>query len=191
MRYIQRRNAVVFRFSSPTPQLPLLPAEYQWMQIDHGAIRKFFPPSKSHAWHLRAYPRLIDNGYLGFLLHNGKEWAAVQWIATPDSHGPPHLPAKIAANRYWCFYEHTREQHRQLGLWRALKAININYIRNTIGDSNAVIYSDTLAENVPSRHAHQSFGFKPFGTLTRLSVRIPKLTTLNWGSWDTESPHPN
>lgn len=153
-------------------------------------MREFFPRSKSNSWHLRAYPRLIEKGYIGFLIHDSKEWAAVQWVATPESPGPPHLSSNIAAKHYWAFYEHTRKGHRQLGLWRTLKAFNISYIRNSSDDPSTPIYSDTSVVNLASRHAHHNFGFQPAGTISRVSIRVPRLTTLNWGSWEKTAPHP-
>ncbi|GAA4479436.1 hypothetical protein GCM10023190_22490 [Enteractinococcus fodinae] len=189
MRYIERKNSVVYKFTGPTPPPIDLPAGYGWSRISHECLDKFFAP-KMQDWRLKTYRKLLDKGHIGFLIHDQVEWAAVQWLSTPESPGPDHLPTRISQGKFWCFNEHTREEHRRLGLWRALKSIGVRYIRSTSDCQGMTIYSDTGVENLASRKAHQNFGFEPAGTIDRLTIVIPKVTALNWGAWAQEQVHP-
>ncbi len=190
MSLVQRKTDVAYVFTAPTPPLADLPAGYERVRLDHTLVRYFFDRPDVDPWRLRSYPPLLDRGCHGFLVHKGSEWAAVQWMATPDSAEPPHLPARVASGLYWGFYGHTREEHRRLGLWRALKSTVVQHVRQLSGDSTGPVYSDTGVENAASRRAHEEFGYVPAGVIHRLNVRVPKLTTLKRGSWDHAATHP-
>lgn len=189
MRYLQHKKAVVFNFTATTPAPINLPVGYSCTQISHESLNRFFSP-ESPDWRSRSYRQLLDKGYIGFLIHDQTEWAAVQWLATPESPSPPHLPTKICQDKFWCFNEHTREAHRRIGLWRTLKSIGIRHVLNSTAGQATTIYSDTGHDNLASRKAHERFGFKPAGTIDRFSIRIPKITTVHWGTWSTEQTHP-
>ena len=190
MRYLQGATDVVYVYTGATPINPELPEGYAWKLLDQESVRRYFGTDDADRWRLRSYSSLLDRGYVGHLLHAGSEWAAVQWLATPASGGPRHLPRKVAAGRYWCFNEHTRETHRRRGLWQVLKDIGLRHAREACGDQQLTIFSDTGPKNTASRRAHESYGFSPAGVVKRFTARIPRMTTLSWGSWDPEAPHP-
>lgn len=190
MRYLQREQEAVFVYSGETPGVPVLPEGYQWCLLDQALITRFFARDPEDLWRLRSYNALLERSCIGHILHVGEEWAAVQWLATPQSGGPLHLPVGATKNRYWCFNEHTREQHRRKGLWRTLKDHGVRQVRQDSGDPLTVLFSDTDIENTTARRAHESYGFAHAGVIERVTLRVPRLITFSWGRWESESPHP-
>lgn len=191
MRYLKRSTSVVYRYSARTPDVIELPSGYETTQLDPATIKYFFDLSDDDRWRAHAYLRLFDRGCYGHLIHVGSEWAAVQWLATPESAPPPHLPARLTRGNYWCLNEHTRERYRRRGLWGSLKRNGIRYARDTSGEPNCPVFSDTDVSNTGSRNAHEKIGFVPEGTMTRTKIIIPKLKTFNLGTWNQDATHPH
>lgn len=189
MSLIYRSHSVVYAYCGPTLERLDVAQMYKWRVLTQDSISSFFS-SREDSWRLRAYSALLRRGCIGHVLHAGSEWAAVQWIATPDSGGPRHLPRSVTAGRYWCFNEHTRDHHRRRGLWKALKNNGIRHVRETSGDPEVAVFSDTQPENFASRKAHEDFGFAAAGMIEYVNIRLPRITTFSLGYWDSRSPHP-
>lgn len=181
----------MFAYTAETPDAPQLPEGYSWLLLDQQLNERFFAKAVEDRWRLHAYSELLRRGFVGHVLHVDGEWAAVQWLATPDSGGPRHLPATATAGRYWCFNEHTRVQHRRRGLWRVLKDQGVRYIRESSGDQTTVLFSDTELSNTASRIAHESYGFTQAGVIDRVTLRVPRLTSFTWGTWQPGALHPS
>lgn len=190
MNLLRHDASVVYRFSHDSPEEQPPPVGYELLLLDGDAISHFFGRPDTDPWRARTYPRLFDEGCVGFLLHKNDEWAAVQWMATPVSTRPPQLPRHVTRNRYWCFNEHTHAEHRHRGLWNYLKGVGIRTARNSANNENQVIYSDTGLENLASRRAHQSFGFSANGVVRTTTFRLPRIASLTIGSWSESAIHP-
>lgn len=190
MKSVYRRESVVYRFERETPEPQALPLGYVTVKLDHSLVSELFNLPEDQ-WRAQQYPRLLDRGHVGFAILDRDQWAAVQWLAIPESGGPPHLPKEHTRGQYWCFNEHTRQSHRRLGLWRALKASGIGFARELSHDPSVLVYSDTGQANLVSRRAHENYGFQPTGTMSVVSLRIPGIVTLNWGRWEQTATHPD
>lgn len=190
MRYLKRTTDLVYRHSTDTRQVPPLPEGFEIVRLERESIRQFFGVAEEDQPRARTYLRLLDQGCYGHMVHFGKQWAAVQWLATPDSAPPPHLPARVAEGKYWCFNEHTRKKYRRIGLWYNLKRHGIAYARNVSKGARCPVFSDTDVGNIGSRIAHERIGFEPDGVITRTKIIVPRIKTLNIGSWAEDAPHP-
>ncbi|MBP2399321.1 hypothetical protein JOF39_002402 [Glutamicibacter protophormiae] len=189
MPYIRHKTNLVYVLnSSVTLECHALEG-YEISQLDNASVRFFFAREDIDQWRLKSYLRSLDKGCYGFVAHQDSAWAATHWIAPPGSGFPTHLPANISRDKFWCFNEHTRVEHRRRGLWSALKNVGISYVRDQFSDEVSV-FSDTDLSNVASRRAHETFGFKPMGLVHTQSFRIPKVSTITHGKWDRAAKHP-
>ncbi|WP_168429016.1 hypothetical protein [Microbacterium sp. K36] len=189
MTPLNRATSVVFRYRGDRPTAPLPPG-YEKVILDHTSVRDLFGRPTGDDWRARVYPRLLSGGSRGIAAVDPQGlWAAVQWIAPPGADGPTHLPRRLIRPHFWCFNEHTREGHRRLGLWRALKSSGFALARDLSG-ADVTLYSDTETENLPSRRAHEAFGFTHEGVMSTLTLRYARGRRLVFGGWDREAPHP-
>lgn len=182
-------DSLVYEFSAGAPNAPQLPPGYRFDLVKSDNIDLYFGDPQTDGWRRRQYPRLLDDGCLGLLVCTDTDWAAVQWIATPTSHGPPHLPRRVTRGHYWCFNEHTRTPHRRLGLWRALKDHGVRQVRQTAAQDSIPIFSDTFRENNASRQAHLSYGFSAAGVVRTYAIAIPGVAAPRWGTWNRTATH--
>lgn len=190
MNVVRRGTDLVYEYSGPPSDTKLPPKGYEWCLLDEEKVHHFFSFDVSDHWRYKSYTKLLKSGYLGHIFFKDDEWAAVQWLATPNSPGPPHLPQKIASGKYWCFNEHTRESHRKMGLWNSLKDNGVKLVREQTGEPTPLVYSDTDVANFASRRAHESYGFCAAGTIERVTLRFPRLASITWGSWNRDGQHP-
>lgn len=189
MTPLNRATSLVFRYRGDQPVAPL-PSGYEKVILDAAAVADLFGRPTDDDWRARTYPRLLARGSQGIAAVDPRGlWAAVQWIAPPGAEGPTHLPPRLIRSHFWCFNEHTREGHRRLGLWRALKSSGFALARELSG-ANVTLYSDTEPENLPSRRAHEGFGFAHDGVMSTLTLRYGRGRRLVFGDWDQEAPHP-
>jgi hypothetical protein len=164
--------------------------DFDYAVLDEVSVRLFFEKDPVDRWRVKAYSSLLHAGYVGHVFHKGDDWAAVQWIATPTSGGPPHLPSSLTAGHYWCFNDHTRVPYRRQGLWSVLKEKVMADVRKMSEGSDALVFSDTSVKNLPSRRAFERFGFNHAGTIRALSVQIPRTRPFNFGRWALDVEHP-
>lgn len=189
MRVIGFRNQLVYRFGGDRVPVPACTSTgLTFSSLNQALIERLFAAGED-AWRLRQYPSLLQAGCRGFILADTERWAAVQWISTPESAPPPHIPAHAARGRYWCFNEHTREGFRRRGLWRELKLAAFHEMSSNDPNFLSNLFSDTEAINAGSRAAHEAFGFVPAGVVKSMSFRIPALGQWVGGVWFEDMVH--
>jgi len=164
----------------------ILPTGIQWEQATRGNISSLF---KDDPRRRNTFLRFIDEGYYGIIMYDNAQWTSYQWMTMPDTLGPPHLPLSIQQRRVcWLFYAHTRSSFRGRGLHKCGLRLRAAYALNTM--DQAKIYTDTSASNIASRKGKLAEGFSPRGIIDTYEIRIPRVKSWVWGSWDVDADHP-
>lgn len=186
---VTRRESLVFRHDRPIQQQPALPSGIEHSVLDADSVEHFFR-AEADAWRRRAYKRMLRRGSLGFLLHEGDQWASVGWVSTPGSSDPRHLSKRIVQPHYWTFFVHTAEEYRNRGLQKLGLWFRVSGARKHANDAECPVYTDVDPRNSFSRRAKVSFGFDECGIVETTSLRVPLLGPLNFGRWSTDTSHP-
>jgi len=164
-----------------------VPPELTVKAFEREDIPRFFTADRART---SAFSRFLDQGFLGVLLHDGKQWVSYCWITTPQTGIPPHLSAVIhGLQPYWLFNAHVRDEFRRGGLHKLIVRLSLKRIYDLSGPSS-VVFADTDVENIPARRSMRTLGFAPAGLLRLRRFSIPRVYSVARGEWHPDAPHP-
>lgn len=183
---MREKHLLVYELSKPCNMTADFSNGVKWLPVTEQAICSFFLKDVRRK---TAFLQFLRNGHYGVILYVGNEWVNHLWMSLPNTFGPPHLPNSIKREPvYWLFYGHTREEFRGQGYQKlALRLLTEKALNK---DAQAKIYGDTRADNIASRKSFISVGFEPKGVINTHELRIPRIKSWVWGSWDMDEEHP-
>lgn len=159
------------------------PAGLGWERMAPATIDRYFRAEP--ALHQR-FMELVSYGFVGVVLHEADGWVAVAWMTTRDSRGPLHMPGSVAGS-FWIVNGHTREAHRGKGHHGRAMQLLAKEAAALTGDPDALVMTDVIVDNVPSRRSVYKIGFVDAGTVRTLNVaRLGQA----WARWDRTRAHP-
>ena len=183
---VRKKRLLVYELADCLNKGPLLPMGIQWAQATRDNVVDLFRDDPRRK---KTFLKFIDKGYYGVILYHDTQWVSYGWMSKPDTLGPPHLPLIIQQRRvYWLFYAHTLPSYRGRGLHKYGMRLRIAQALDTT--EGAKVYSDTRVNNIASRKGILAVGFEPKGMIDTLELRIPRVKSWVWGSWDVDATHP-
>jgi hypothetical protein len=162
-----------------TPSVVGANSAVEWSAAGSPLISRLFAAEPDR---VRAQSEMLAQGYVGLLHAVDDQWAAYAWMKRPQSLGPSFLPAKMRRLPcYWITYCRTREALQGRGIFRdaIVRLVGIALAE----DPAARVIIDTGRRNQPSQRAIAAAGFAPAGTIQTVSLGIPRLGSVVWGSW--------
>lgn len=183
---LRKKQLLVYALVDPLNEEPRLPAGIQWTQATRDTIETFFRDDPRRR---KTFLKFIDKGYYGVIMYHDAQWVSYNWMSKPDTLGPPHLPVGIQQKKvYWLFYQHTAQNYRRRGFYKcALQLQAAHALRET---ELARVLIDTRPGNIASRKGILAVGFEPKGIIYTRELRIPRVKSWVWGSWDMDVTHP-
>ena len=184
--FIRKRRLLVYELADCLNEEPLLPTGIQWTQATRDSVSELFRDDPRRR---KTFMRFIDKGYHGIIMYHGAQWVNYGWMSKPDTLGPPHLPLDIQRTPvYWLFYQHTIPNYRGLGLYKSPLQLQAAYGARELETARVLI--DTRPDNTASRKGILAVGFEPRGIIYTYELRIPRVKSWVWGSWDMDADHP-
>lgn len=158
----------------------------QWTIAQPESIKKFFLHDPCR---LKTFLEFHANGLLGIILYQKEEYVTYAWMRVPNSPWPQHLPDSVRdSESYWIFYCRTNSKHARQGYFK--QALKLLIEMACEKEAMPTIYIDTNIENLPSRRAILSAGFKPEGIITCYYLGLLKSNRPICGNWDRSAKHP-
>ncbi len=152
----------------------------QYTRIDETIIHQYFIDN-SRKLQLIA---LLEKGYIGYLLHDGKDWINYIWSSTPNTPPPNHIPKKIFDPRnYWIFFCRTNDTFRNRGFYSYCLKLFCQALIEKYNIEGNRIYIDTELELVAADKAIRKAGFEECGYLSLNRIYLPKLLDIKFGKW--------
>lgn len=183
---IRKRLLLVYELAEYLKEEPLLPVGIQWTRATRDSVEDLFRDDPRRR---QTFLQFIDKGYYGVIIYHDAQWINYGWMSTPGTLGPPHLPLSIQQEQvYWLFYAHTLPSYRGHGLHKYGLRLRIVHAFNAI--QHTKIYTDTTVENAASRKGILSVGFEPKGIIDTHELRIARVKSWVWGSWNMDANHP-
>ena len=183
---LRRKRLLVYELADRLNEEPLLPTGIQWTQATSDSVSELFRDDPRRR---KTFMRFIDKGYHGIIMYHGAQWVNYGWMSKPDTLGPPHLPLDIQRTPvYWLFYQHTIPNYRGLGLHK--RALQLQAAHGARELETARVAIDTRPDNIASRKGILAVGFEPRGIIYTYELRIPRVKSWVWGSWDMDAGHP-
>lgn len=186
MRLLSHKQNLVFTRDAGGVDPPELPDGFRFRHVDADTIVVFFGSNRD-AWRRKVYRRFLVDDCVGFLVTKGDAWAAIAWLAPPESKQPNHLPHAVSQDHWWALYDHTKQAFRGLGLQKVLVQQRLNWLARN-ASPGAPIATDINPSNEPSIRAYLRHGFEPAGIVTSKTTRL--VPGVAWGSWHREAQHP-
>ena len=181
-----KKRVLVYELEDYLNEEPLLPMGIQWTRATRGNVEDLFRDDPRRK---KAFLRFIDKGYCGIILHHEAQWVNYGWMSKPDTLGPPHLPVDIQQNKvYWLFYQHTAQNYRGRGFYKLALQLQAAHALREMEPVRVLI--DTRPDNIASRKGILAVGFQPKGIIDIRELRIPRVKSWAWGSWDVDADHP-
>ncbi len=168
-----------------TEELPL-PTGIEWAYATKASVAGLFRDDPRRR---KTFLKFIDRGYYGLIMYHDAQWVGCCWMSRPDTLGPPHLPPSIQQRQvYWLFYGHITPCYRGRGLYKCALQLQVAHALSEM--EHAKVYGDIRPDNVASRKGILSVGFEPKGIIDTLELRIPRVKSWVWGSWNVDADHP-
>jgi len=184
--FIPKRRLLVYELADCLNGEPFLPTGIQWTQATRDSVSELVRDDPRLR---KTFMRFIDKGYYGIVMYHGAQWVNYGWMSKPDTLGPPHLPLSIQRRQvYWLFYQHTIPNHRGLGLYKS--ALQLQAAHGARESESARVLIDTRPDNIASRKRILAVGFEPRRIIDTWEIRIPRVKSWVWGSWESDADHP-
>ena len=184
--FIPKRRLLVYELADCLNGEPFLPTGIQWTQATRDSVSELVRDDPRLR---KTFMRFIDKGYYGIVMYHGTQWVNYGWMSKPDTLGPPHLPLSIQRRQvYWLFYQHTIPNHRGLGLYKS--ALQLQAAHGARESESARVLIDTRPDNIASRKRILAVGFEPRRIIDTWEIRIPRVKSWVWGSWESDADHP-
>ena len=159
----------------------------QYTRIDESIIQKYFTDRSRQA----QLSSLLSKGFIGYLLHNGKDWINYIWCSTPQTPPPNHIPRKIHDPRtYWIFFCRTNDAFRNQGYYSYCLKLYCDRLIEAFGVEKTRIYIDTELELIAADKAIRKAGFEECGYLALNRIYIPRLLDIKFGKWHKSAGEP-
>jgi len=183
---VRKKRLLVYELAVCSNKEPLLPMGIQWAQATRDNVADLFRDDPRRK---KTFLRFIDKGYYGVILYHDTQWVSYGWMSKPDTLGPPHLPLGIQQEKvYWLFYQHTAQNYRGRGFYKCVLHLQAMHALREIETARVLI--DTRPDNIASRKGILAVGFEPKGMIDTLELRMPRVKSWVWGSWDMDADHP-
>ncbi len=178
------KRYTVYRIPANWENDARLAAGQSYTRIDEALIRKYFGESSRGAQLLA----LLKKNYVGYLLHDGKDWINYIWSSTPGTPPPNHIPRKIHDPRtYWIFFCRTNDAFRNRGYYSFCLKLFCERLIEEFGVEKTSIYIDTELELVAADKAIRKAGFKECGYLSLNRIYLPRLLDIKFGEWHKDT----
>lgn len=156
----------------------------QYTRIDESIIQKYFTERSRQA----QLSNLLGKGFVGYLLHDGKDWINYIWSSTPQTPPPNHIPRKIHDPRnYWIFFCRTNDAFRNRGFYSYCLKLFCQTLIDQYGVEKDRIYIDTELELAAADKAIRKAGFAECGYLALNRIYIPRLLDIKFGKWHKDT----
>ena len=183
---VRKKRLLVYELTDCLDEEPLLPTGVQWTHATKDVVADLF---RDDARRRKMFLRFIDKGYYGVIMYHGTQWTNYGWMSTPDTLGPPHLPQSIQQEQvYWFFYQHTNQNYRGRGFYKCGLQLQAAHALRDIKHTR--VYIDSRPDNIASRRGILSTGFQPKGIIDTCELKIPRVKSWVWGSWNMDADHP-
>jgi len=183
---LRKKRLLVYELADRLNEELLLPTGIQWTQATRDSVADLF---KDDPRRKKTFLDFIDKGHYGVIIYHDSQWVSYGWMSKPDTLGPPHLPISVQQMQVcWLFYAHTLPSYRGHGLHKCGLQLRASYALNEV--QHAKVYTDTTSDNIASRKGILAAGFQHRGIIDARELRIPRVKSWVWGSWDMDADHP-
>jgi RimJ/RimL family protein N-acetyltransferase len=183
---LRNRRLLVYGLADRLNGEVLLPTDIKWTQATRDSIAGLFRDDPRRK---KTFLQFVNRGYYGIIMYHDSQWVSYGWMSKPDTLGPPHLPLGIQkSSAYWLFYQHTSQDYRGCGVYKCSLQLQAAQALGEV--EHTQIYVDTRPDNIASRKGILAVGFQPKGIIDTRELRIPRVKSWVWGSWDMDAGHP-
>jgi hypothetical protein len=135
------------------------------------------------------FQRFAADGSLGVCIFVGDIWAAHAWMSVPGKARPPHIPSPVAPDTFWIYFCATKHRFAGKGLYKFAQRVLLREALTAAPQASILI--DTTPDNLASRKAIISTGFKPVGMISCSYLWIPRVVRKPLAChWAKTAQHP-
>ena len=183
---LRKKRLLVYELADRLNEGLLLPTGIQWTRATRNSVADLFRDDPRRK---KTFLQFVCKGYYGIIMYHDFQWISYGWMSKPDTPGPPHLPMGVQTRPvYWLFYQHTSQNYRGRGIYKHSLQLQVAHVLSEVEHANVCI--DTRPDNIASRKGILAVGFQPKGIIDTRELRIPRVKSWVWGSWDIDANHP-